>query len=103
MDSNIRTSLFSRLGIDALPEAKQDEILLGAGKLIFQGVMMKLLPRLSEEDKDTLEKLMLEQGGDQEQVLAFLKERVPDLDAVVQEEVEMFLKESGALLERMGK
>ncbi|MBI4159642.1 hypothetical protein HY504_00570 [Candidatus Wolfebacteria bacterium] len=94
MDDILKQNIIKDLGIDLLPEDKQEEVILRIGKLIFQGVLLRVMDLLGDADKDELEKLMAGDGATPEAVMKFLQQKIPNLDEVVRDEVTEFKKES---------
>lgn len=63
-----------------------------ANELIFQAVLMRVLPTLSKEDIAQYEK-MLNAGENGEKLLEFLKSKVSDFENIIKEEAEILRKE----------
>lgn len=94
MDDILKQNIIKDLGLDKLPQNEQEEALLTIGKLIYQGVLIRVMNELSEKDKDEFDKLLTEKVDDQEAVLNFLKSKIPHLDDLVNEEIANFKRES---------
>ncbi len=94
MDEVVKQNIIKDLGLDKLPQKEQEQILLTIGKLIFQGVIIRVMGLLSEKDKDDFDKLLSEKIEDEEAVLNFLGSRIPNLNEIVNDEVASFKKES---------
>jgi hypothetical protein len=57
------------------------------GKLIFQAVLVRVLPILSEQDLAEYEKIVdSKEGG--EVIFKFLGEKIPDFEKIIMEEAE---------------
>lgn len=73
--------------LDKMPPEKAAEMVDRLGKLVFQAVLVRALPLLSEEDLTEYEKIVdSKQEGDV--LFKFLSEKVPDFDNMVAEESE---------------
>lgn len=94
MDEILKQNIIKDLGLDKLPPEKQEETILTIGRLIFQGVVIRVMSLLGEKDKDEFDKLLSEKIEDEEAVLNFLKSKIPNLEELVNEEVAKFKKES---------
>ena len=94
MDDILKQNIIKDLGMDQLSPEKQEEMLLTIGRLIFQGVIIRVMGLLSEKDKDEFDKLLTERIEDEEAVLNFLKSKIPNLEELINEEVALFKKGS---------
>lgn len=83
-------NLIEALGLDKLPESKRNEILERATKLIFQGIMFKAIPSLSEEDQNELNRLLdeVEKGGDDSKAWGFLQYKIDGFNKIIEEETQ---------------
>jgi len=81
------TDILKALDIAQLPPEAQEEILLDLGDLVFHGSILRLIERMDEKTKEDFDAL-LERNSSEEDVMAFLQERVPDADSAVQETIE---------------
>ena len=98
MDSPIIKNLVEALGLSKLPPEVQEETLVRVGNIIFQNVMIRVLDSMTEEEQKEFDKLITERPDDQEAIYNYLKNKVPDFDTVVAEEVEKFRTEAQELL-----
>lgn len=88
------------LGLDHLPPAEQEKVLLQIGDIIFKKVMLRVVDELSESAKDEFTKLLDSQSQDQDAVLNFLQKKLPDFNFLVNEEVAGFKKEAVELMRK---
>jgi hypothetical protein len=102
MDNILRQNIINILGINALPQEQQEEALIRIGNIIFQGVLARVLELMSESDRNEFEKLLAEKGSEPEVVLNFLRSRISNLDALVNEEVAGFKEESADFMKNIG-
>ncbi len=101
MQDILRKNIIEDLGLDKLPQKDQEEMLLMIGRLIFQGVIIRVMSLLSEKDKDDFDKLLSEKIEDEEAVLKFLESRVPNLNEIINDEVASFKQESGEFMKNL--
>jgi len=99
MDS-IKKDLFDIFQIDKMPAEKGMEVLDRLAKLVFQGVLVRVLPLLSEQDLSEYEKIVSspESGGDV--LYNFLNEKVPEFNRIVEEEAEILKNELANKMEQ---
>ena len=89
----IRENIIVMFGIDKMPEEKREEVINSIGKIIFQGVLIRVLPLLEESDLKEYEKLV-ENETPPDELMGFFIEKVPGFLEIVNDEVENF--KSGA-------
>ncbi len=80
-------TLLEVLDIEGLPPEEQEDLLLELNELIFKGTFVKLLERMDDATKDDFDQLMSGEPSE-DQVMAFLQERVPDADQAVEETIQ---------------
>lgn len=95
----IRENIIELFNIKELPEDKQEETINKIGGIIFQSVLMRILPMLSEEDLANYEKL-LDNNIAPDELMNFFGEKIPNFLEIVAEESENFRKEA---VEAFGK
>ena len=96
----IRTNIIELFGIDKLPEEQQEETIARIGKLIFQAVLIRILPLMEEADLAEYDKLV-EGGVAPDALLDFFFEKVPGFLQIVAEESENFRKEAAEVLSQI--
>ena len=77
-------NILDALDMKGLPPEEQEELLLDLGDLVFRGSMLRLIERMDDPTKDDFNTLM-DKNPSEAEVMAFLKERVPDADKAVEE------------------
>lgn len=93
--NTIKKDLFDLFEIDKMPPEKGNEMLERLAKLVFQAVLIRSLPLLSEEDIQEYEKTVnSSQEGDA--LFNFLSQKVPEFNKIVSEE-------AGALRRQVSK
>ncbi len=95
----VREDIITLFNIKDLEEEKQEETINRIGNIIFQNVLMRVLPILSEEDLDKYEKL-LEENTSPENLMDFLGERVPTFLEIIKEESISFREQAGELFKK---
>ena len=90
--STIKENLVEMFELDKLPPEKALEMIDRLSKLVFQAVLVRALPLLSEEDFNEYERIIdTNEGG--EVLFKFLGQKVPDFENMVKEETENLKKE----------
>lgn len=98
MDSELRKALVQELGLQALSEEEQNSAIERIGAVIFQNVLMRTYSTLPPETQTELEAIMADTTKP-ETLFAFLQTKVPDLDAMIKEEVIKFKAEATSVME----
>lgn len=98
-DKLMNQDLLKELGIDKLPPEKAEEMVATIGRILYQAVLIRVMERLSDPEKDEFAAL-LDKEADEDAIYAFLTAKVPDLNALVEEEVAKFKTESQGILRR---
>ena len=100
--NNIKKSLFDIFEIDKMPPEKGIETLDRLARLVFQAVLVRVLPMLSEEDMSEYEKIIADnEGGDV--LIIFLGQKVPEFNKIIQEEAGVLRRELTAKLDEEKK
>ncbi len=80
----------TEFGFDKLPEQQQKELYERIGTLLFQGITLRALETMSDEQQDALDKYLGEHPEDPEALMKYLQENVPDFDKIAADEVARF-------------
>lgn len=75
------------LDISALPVEEQEELLLDLNSLIFKSSLVRMMENMDEATREEFSVLM-EKNPDEEELEAFLLNRVPNAEESVQEAIE---------------
>ena len=86
MTENPIAEVLEALQLSELSPEEQEQMLLDINAIIYEGSMVRIVERMDEQTRADFEALM-ESDAEEEAVEAFLKERVPDADALVAETV----------------
>lgn len=89
-NKELREILINELGIQALPEEAQDEIVSKLGEVILRSVTVAIFEKLGDEARAEFERVSKE--DEPELVQRFLEENVPDMQTLMEEEVKRTLK-----------
>lgn len=85
--TTIKQTIVDLFELDKMAPEKAAEMIERLGKLVFQAVLIRALPLLSEEDMTAYEKIVdSNEGG--EVLFKFLGEKVPDFENIAKEEAE---------------
>lgn len=97
----IKKGLIDLFELEKLPPEKMVEMVERLSRLVFQSVLIQVLPLLSDADMTEYEKIIeSEEGG--ERLFLFLKEKVPNFEEIVQEESEALRDELSEEFEKVG-
>ena len=99
VQKEIRGNIIKLFEIDKLPEEKQEEMINRVGKIIFQAVLMRVLPLLEENDLQAYEK-MIESAVAPDELMEFFIEKVPGFLQIIAEESENFRKEAAEVMDK---
>jgi hypothetical protein len=95
----IRENIIELFNIKELPEEKQEETINRIGGIIFQSVLMRVLPMLSEEELADYEKL-LDNNVAPDELMNFFGEKVPNFLDIIAEESENFKTEAAEVFKK---
>ena len=85
--TTIKQTIIDLFELDKITPEKSAEMVDRLGKLVFQAVLVRTLPLLSEKDFTEYEKIIDgKEGG--EMIFKFLSEKVPDFEKIIAEESE---------------
>jgi len=94
---DISKNIISLFEINKLPEEKQVETLNKIGEIIFQSVLLRILPLLDDKEIEEYNNL-IEKKSSPDEIFEFLYEKVPSFSKIIMEETENFRKESADVL-----
>ncbi len=96
----VRKNIIELFELEKLPEEKREETVARIGQIIFQAVLVRILPLLEEKDLAEYNKLM-DEGAAPDVVLDFFFEKIPAFMGIVAEETENFRREAGTVLAKL--
>lgn len=83
--------------LDRIPPKERDSLLTRIHDIIFSGIMVEVINRLSDKGINELDTLM-DKKPSPEEMAVFLSERIPDLESLVMTEVVRFKQSSAKAL-----
>lgn len=86
MNNILSKDIIQEWGLESLPEIKQVEVMDRVGKLLYQALLVKSLDILSETEQTEFDLLLDEETSTPQDVLIFLKSKIPTFDIMVLEE-----------------
>ncbi len=95
----LRQNIITSFGLDSLSADEQARVLEDVGTVIYQRVILRVLDTLSEADKDEFDTILGRAGNNEQAITSFLDEKVPNLDELVEEEINGFKSEARTLME----
>lgn len=90
-------TIAKKLGFDGLTSEEQEAVLAQAGAVIFQGVLVRALEFMTNNDAKDLA-MLVDSGADPETTIAFLRDMVPEFDDILADEVANF---QASMLQKM--
>ncbi len=100
MANFFETYLIGKLGLDKLPQERQEQILDQMGQEIQERVIGRVLEEMPEEDQNELSRI-LASGPEDKAVLDFLKAKFPNLEEIIDEEIKDFESDSASFLDAL--
>ncbi len=91
--------LMVALGLDNLPEEEQVELYSRIGGVIFQGVLIRAIESMSDEEQDKLDAFLGEHPEDPEALMGYLQEHVQNFESLVEDEVSRFKASATELMQ----
>jgi len=86
------TQLIKDLGIDNLPEDKQNELIIKMTEILLKRIFIETMEKLGEKGREEYEKMSQGQV-EPEQVAAFFKDKIRNYDEMVETIVKEFREE----------
>lgn len=102
MFNEINSNIVIALGINKLPIEKQKEAMERLGAIVYQEVILRSLEILTDEEKDSLEKL-IEKDPNPEIIFGFLSEKISNFEEIVKEEAEKLRNDAIEIMGEIGK
>jgi len=90
--NSIKKDLFDLFQLDKMPVEKANEMLERLASLVFQAVLVRSLPLLSEEDLTEYERITTSDEEDGAALFLFLSQKVPEFNKIVTEEAWLLRK-----------
>lgn len=97
MFENINNRIKEILDIDKLSPTEQDNMMMKLGDIVYEKTLIRCYALMSEENEIAFENLV-ESKSSPEELLMFLKEKIPNIENIVTEEAEKVAKEKNDIL-----
>ena len=97
----IKDNIKNALDLSKLPLKEQEEIVLRVGALIYQNVLMRVVPQMNDAQVDEFEKL-LDTNAAPEEIFSFLKNSVQDFEKIIEEEATKFKDKASNIMSQIG-
>ena len=94
----MEANIIEALGLEPLPDEQKIKMVEMMSTVVQKRLMLRIMEQLSETDKDEFEKIL---GGEDADLAAaeFIKNRVPNFDEMIQEEI---IKIKQEMIEKFG-
>jgi len=92
IQSKAMDKLVKDLGIDTLPEDKQNQLLIKMTEALLKRIFIESMDKIGQEGRDEYEKL-LERKASSEEIENFFKEKINNHDELIQKVIEEFRDE----------
>jgi len=92
-------NIIEELGLTGLSEEDRAKALDEIGKVLYQAIMVRVVPMLSDADAEEFDALLDTKSQDPNEVFNYLRSKISDFDAIVAEEVEKFKAHSRSVME----
>lgn len=86
MNNILSKDIIEDWGLGSLPPDKQADVVDRMGKMIYQAVLVRALDILSEKEQEEFDVILDKDSSTPQEVLAFLKSKIPTFDQLVIEE-----------------
>ena len=101
MKTQIENTIIKSLGLDALPADQRQEMLSRLAAVVYQEVVVRALTVMTDDDKEKFDQI-LSTSNDPEVLLAFLSEKLPNLNEIIEEEANKLRQETGDIMSQIG-
>jgi len=91
-DTILQQSIIGELGLQSLPQEKQNELMARMGEVIVKRIYLETMESLNEIDREELVK-MLDAKAEPEKIEEFLKEKIANYEELVKKIIEGFKSE----------
>jgi hypothetical protein len=92
-DTILQKSIIEELGLQNLPQEKQEEILVKMTEVLLKKIYLETFEKLGEGDREELAKMLDAEEANPEKVEAYLRIKIEDYDGFVKNVVEEFTSE----------
>lgn len=89
----IKKDLFDLFQLDKMSPEKAEETLNRLSKLIFQAILVRVLPTFTEEQLKEYDEIINNEKNNADELFIFLRNNTEDFDKVIKEEAENLRQE----------
>ncbi len=100
-DTKTHSILAKALGVENLKPEEQEKMIADAGVIIYQLVLTRAMEEMSDETVDEFEKVISGEPTP-EIVFTFFREKIPNFDAMIQEEAKAFIEDGQNIMNQIG-
>ncbi|MES3005100.1 MAG: DUF5663 domain-containing protein [Patescibacteria group bacterium] len=93
MTNTLSKDIINEWGLGALPEEKQLDVVERLGRMLYQAILVRALDILSEKEQVEFDLVLDEDTTTPEDVLSFLKSKIPTFDNLVSDEKQNLKRE----------
>ncbi|MBI2627944.1 MAG: hypothetical protein HYW71_00715 [Candidatus Niyogibacteria bacterium] len=93
LNQYLKADLFKALNTEALLPEERVSLLESVGEVVNKRIIMRLMRKLSDEQKDQLDLILAEHPKEDFALGRFLKSEMPDLQQIINEETAGYKKE----------
>lgn len=86
MTNTLSKDIIAEWGLGNMTPEKQEEIVDRIGKLLYQAILVRALDILSESEQDEFDKILDVEATTPEDVLVFLRSKIPTFEELRSEE-----------------
>ena len=87
MDENLKKRIASDFGLSNMDGEEQERMIEKIGNLLFESVVERAVDVMDETTMNDFDEAINNAGSDYQKVIYFLKDRVPNFNKVVSEEM----------------
>jgi uncharacterized protein YutE (UPF0331/DUF86 family) len=92
-DTILQQSIIEELGLQNLPQEKQEEILVKMTEVLLKKIYLETFEKLGEADRVELGNMLDKEDADPAKVEEYLRSKIEDYDGFVKKIVEEFKEE----------
>lgn len=86
MSNILSKDVIKEWGLESMPVEKQEDFVDRIGRMMYQAILVRALDILSEKEQVEFDLLLDEDNTTPNEVLAFLKAKIPTFEILVEEE-----------------
>lgn len=87
MDQNLKKKISDDFGLNKMDPFEQERMIEKIGNLLFELVIARSVDVMDENTVNEFDNVLETAGEDYQKVINFLKEKVPDFDKIVMDEM----------------